>query len=398
MTETRLPPARITLETAAQTIRWAENGGLSAEDAAGSSWRTGVHPDGIDRHLDEWRVCVASINEHAPRTLKSDASLAVQAGSPIDGGSNEGPDRDPLPRQRCNAIADVIQSAVEISPQDLVTRRAVTGHGMAAESVAWTRQPSVKCRFRAPLHLLVAHERGERHDGETFVEGLPRSKLRTFARKLTFVPAGHEYHEWTEPCTRTSLMYFYFDPAKLKIHSEPGMASLSLGPRLFFENATLWDTAVKLKTLVESPASVDRFYFEALGIVLVHELVRLNRGIPSIESQVQGGLAKWAQQIVSAYIEEHLAERLPIAALARLVRLSPYHFCKVFKQSFGIPPHRYQINRRIERAKLLLAEPAVSITDIGLAMGFASSSAFATAFRKATGLAPIAYRREFGGL
>jgi AraC-like DNA-binding protein len=42
--------------------------------------------------------------------------------------------------------------------------------------------------------------------------------------------------------------------------------------------------------------------------------------------------------------------------------LSPYHFCKVFKQSFGIPPHRYQINRRIERAKPLLAKTGRSTT------------------------------------
>jgi AraC family transcriptional regulator len=271
----------------------------------------------------------------------------------------------------------------------------MTGHGMTAESVQCTSQGNVNCRFRAPMHLLVAHERGERHDGETFVEGLPSSKykLRTFARELTFVPAGHEYHEWIEPRARTSLMYFYFDPAKLKIHSELRIASLSLVPRLFFENAMLWDTAVKLKSLVESPASVDRLYFEALGILLMHELVWLNSAIPSIESQVRGGLAKWAQRIVSAYIEEHLAKQLPITALARLVRLSPYHFCKVFKQSFGIPPHRYQINRRIERAKQLLAAPGISVTDIGLAMGFSSSSAFATAFRKATGLTPLAYRR-----
>jgi len=331
-------------------------------------------------------VLSAPFVEHSSRTLEP--SLRVKACSPIDGRSNEPADRVPPHRLPCYATPDVIHPAVEISPSDFVTRWAVTGHGMAAESVQCTSQGSVSCRFRAPMHLLVAHERGERHDGETFVEGLPRSKLRTFARKLTFVPAGHEYNEWTKPRTRTSLMYFYFDPARLE-----NIANLSLIPRLFFENSTLWDTAVKLKSLVERPAPVDWPYFEALGNVLVCELVRLNRGIPSIESQVRGGLAKCAQQIVSGYIEEHLAERLPIIALARLVRLSPYHFCKVFKQSFGIPPNRYQINRRIERAKPLLAESTVSVTDIGLAMGFSSPSAFATAFRKATGLTPIAYRR-----
>jgi AraC family transcriptional regulator len=319
--------------------------------------------------------------------------LPVKGCSPIDDGGNGPADRAPPHRLPCYATPHLIHPAVEISPPDFVTRWAVTGHGMAAESVQCTSQGNVNCRFRAPMHLLVAHERGERHDGETFVEGLPTSKPGTFARKLTFVPAGHEYHELIKPRTRASLMYFYFDPAKLKIHSELCIANLSLVPRLFFENAMLWDTAVKLKSLVERPASVDRLYFETLGILLMYELVCLNSGIRSNESEVRGGLANWAQQIVSAYIEERLAERLPITALARLVRLSPYHFCKAFKQSFGIPPHRYQINRRIDRAKSLLAEPAVSVTDIGLAMGFCSPSAFATAFRKATGLTPIAYRR-----
>jgi AraC family transcriptional regulator len=60
------------------------------------------------------------------------------------------------------------------------------------------------------------YEKGVRRDGETFVEGLPRSTLRNLERKLTFVPAGHEYHEWHEPQGRTMrLMHFYFDPSHL---------------------------------------------------------------------------------------------------------------------------------------------------------------------------------------
>jgi AraC family transcriptional regulator len=55
---------------------------------------------------------------------------------------------------------------------------------MTAETVQSTSQANVKYRFRAPMHLLVAYEEGERSDGETFVEGLPRSTLRNFARKL----------------------------------------------------------------------------------------------------------------------------------------------------------------------------------------------------------------------
>src|SRR5438309_964504 len=77
--------------------------------------------------------------------------------------------------------------------------RAVTSHGVAGEIVQAVRRDKVEHRFRAPVHLLAVCERGVRRDGETFVEGLPRSSLRDLRRKLTFVPAGHEFHEWQDP-------------------------------------------------------------------------------------------------------------------------------------------------------------------------------------------------------
>ena len=94
------------------------------------------------------------------------------------------------------SIPEVVSHpAVEISPPDVVTRRSLTGHGMTAESVNYTGPDTVIHQFRAPQHLLVAYEQGERTSGETFVEGAPSSRLRNVARRLTFVPAGYEYRE-----------------------------------------------------------------------------------------------------------------------------------------------------------------------------------------------------------
>jgi AraC family transcriptional regulator len=124
------------------------------------------------------------------------------------------------------------------------------------------------------------------------------------------------------------------------------------------------------------------------------ELVRLNVATQRIDAPVRGGLAGWQQRIVTAYVEEHLAEHIPLATLARLVRLSPYYFCWAFKQSFGLPPHRYHNKRRIEEAKMLLAKPAPSVTDIGLTLGYRETSSFTTAFRRAIGLTTTAYHRS----
>jgi len=127
--------------------------------------------------------------------------------------------------------------------------------------------------------------------------------------------------------------------------------------------------------------------------VLAHELLRLQQGSAPAKQLVRGGLAAWQQRMVTTYIEEHLAEPILLATLAGLAGLSTYHFCRAFKQSFGIPPHRYHTSRRIDRAKALLAKPAPSVTKIGLTVGYSETSSFTAAFRKATGLTPTAYHR-----
>jgi AraC-like DNA-binding protein len=151
-----------------------------------------------------------------------------------------------------------------------------------------------------------------------------------------------------------------------------------------------------MTALIESAGSDHRLYVQALGVVLAHELVRFNTGKSSVEPQVSGGLAAWQQRTVVAYIEDHLAEPISLATLAQLVRLSPNHFCRTFKQSFGMPAHRYHNSRRIERAKTLLAEPAPSVTDIGFTVGFSQTSSFTNTFRKVTGMTPTAYCRSLG--
>ena len=219
--------------------------------------------------------------------------------------------------------------------------------------------------------------------------------MRDLKKKLTFVPAGHEYHERQEPRISSRVVYFYFDPAKMPTLPQADAASTPLSPRLFFEDATLWDTAVKLRQQIESAGSDNRLYVEALGLVLAHELVRLNAGIRPVEAPVRGGLAGWQQRIVTSYIEEHLSEQIPLATLARLVRLSPHSFLSRRSSNlFGMPPHRYHNSRRIEQAKTLLAKPEFSVTDIGLTVGFSQTSSFTAAFRKAMGFTPTGYHRN----
>jgi AraC family transcriptional regulator len=292
--------------------------------------------------------------------------------------------------------AKPISPQVAVTPSDAVRRQAAMGRGVAVELVHAASRKRIELRYRGTSHLLVSYAHGLRRDGETFVDRLPPSSLKNIARRFTFVPAGHDYFEWHQLHASGCLLFAHLDP------SAPGapsaMASSSgLAPRLFFHDATLWSTVNKLMGLgAGEGAGGQTPYLEVLGLVLMHELLRgSGTMIPAgAEPPARGGLAAWQQRVVAAYIEDHLAESIPLATLAGLARLSPYHFSRAFKQSFGAPPHRYHTRRRIERAKTMLEEQAVSVTDIGLTLGFSETSSFTAAFRKTTGLTPSRYHRS----
>jgi AraC family transcriptional regulator len=121
----------------------------------------------------------------------------------------------------------------------------------------------------------------------------------------------------------------------------------------------------------------NRMYAEALGGLLAHQLARLQGEIPAPGPPPanRGGLAGWQRKRIMDFMEAHLAEDISLNVLADLVRLSPYHFLRSFKQSFGEPPYRYWMGRRIARAKALLANSRASITEIAFDVGFSGTSA-----------------------
>jgi len=81
-------------------------------------------------------------------------------------------------------------------------------------------------------------------------------------------------------------------------------------------------------------------------------------------------------------------EEWPVERLARVSGVSEAHFARSFKQAFGVPPHRYLLTRRIERATALLRDTELSITEIAFQTGWGSLGTFGRTFRDITGESP----------
>jgi len=283
---------------------------------------------------------------------------------------------------------------VAVSPPAIVQRHGVQWDLVQVEQMELIRHASFDYEFKGPRHLLIASERAERYDGETLIDGLPRSNRREWNRRMTFIPAGHRFYGWQKPRSLLRCTFIHVDPLSSLLCSELRFAELDFRPRLFFFDADVWATALKLKAQLQYPCRSQKAYVEALGIALAHELTRLNEAGSALASETRGGLPGWQQKKVAQYIGEHLANEISLLSLAQLVQLSPFHFSRAFKQSFGMPPHRYLTWQRIERAKALLGERKLSVTEIGLDVGFSETSSFTAAFRKLTGETPTAYRRS----
>ena len=133
---------------------------------------------------------------------------------------------------------------------------------------------------------------------------------------------------------------------------------------------------------------------------LVFELARLllRRHSPASGAArvtPSGGLTRRQGRRVLDYIEENLSRPLKLAELARVADLSLHHFAHVFKQTLRLSPHRYVMERRLERARQLLRTSNASLVDIGISTGFYSQSHFTSTFRRMVGATPAEFQRCF---
>ncbi|WP_251106816.1 helix-turn-helix domain-containing protein [Alloacidobacterium dinghuense] len=106
-----------------------------------------------------------------------------------------------------------------------------------------------------------------------------------------------------------------------------------------------------------------------------------------------GGLGPTRERRVRSYIEENLDRSLGLEDLADIAGVSPNYFVSLFRQSVGMTPHRFVLQRRIAHARKLLANLSLSLVAIAFRCGFADQSQFTTTFRKFVGLTPGQYRR-----
>lgn len=174
-------------------------------------------------------------------------------------------------------------------------------------------------------------------------------------------------------------------------------AHVELADRFQLRDPQIEHIGWALKADIEAGCPGGRLFRESLGTALAARLLQRHnvRSLPMRD--FKGGMSSVKLKQLLAHIEDNLESDLSLAEIADVAGLSVSHLKTLFRQSTGVPVHQYVLRRRVERAKALLRDRDLSITQIAFATGFAHQSHLARHMRKLLGITPATIRKQVDG-
>ncbi|MFK0161597.1 helix-turn-helix domain-containing protein [Rhizobium sp. NPDC090279] len=244
---------------------------------------------------------------------------------------------------------------------------------------------------RDPRLFILLEQRGA---GTTNVRPSPRARGQRQdydSGRISYIPAGMEL--WVDMAgvefVRHLDIHFNAEIVGQRLMENIDQALLDR-PQLHFNDQRVMALAELIAAECESPEPLHDLYGDGLTLSLLIDVLRLRGTQPRKRS----GLATWQLRRAVDYIEEHCTRAIRLEELATLTGLSQSHFSHAFKASTGLPPHQWQTQARLERAKQLLLNSEMPLTTVAVETGFADQAHFTRVFRKSVGAAPASWKRS----
>jgi AraC family transcriptional regulator len=156
---------------------------------------------------------------------------------------------------------------------------------------------------------------------------------------------------------------------------------------------TLHSLGLALLPGLRNPHTSSQLFVDQIGLaILAHAAHRYGR-VRAKETSIRGGLAPWQIRRATEFLEANLQGNTSLHSVAAECELSVSHFARAFRKTFGRPPYRWLIERRVDMAKTYLLHSNLPLADIALRCGFADQSALNKSFRRLLKQSPGEWRR-----
>jgi len=164
-------------------------------------------------------------------------------------------------------------------------------------------------------------------------------------------------------------------------------------PQQVMGDPILYHLGASLSALLEHPEENNSLLADHIALSLQSHLYQTYSATPASSRRARGGLAPWQESHAKEAMDANLNKEMDIAQLASECGLSTSRFARAFRQSTGCPPHRWLLQRRIERARDLLLNSDKTLVEIAKACGFSDQSHLTRAFGQIVGTSPGLWRR-----
>ena len=184
----------------------------------------------------------------------------------------------------------------------------------------------------------------------------------SFAGSFTFV-SGDRVQEWLWSNNVELIMVEFSQKLLAKVALEGfdlDSNKIELIDRFLISDPLLQQIVLAIYRESQADLALDRLYFESLQNTFLLHILRYHCHREIIEPSISGGLTKLQLQEVIDYVNSNLARNISLAELANIIKVSPPHFGRLFKQTMKITPHQYVMQCRIRRAKKLLREEKIT--------------------------------------
>lgn len=289
--------------------------------------------------------------------------------------------------QRCRPADAEMARVLKTKPLNIVSGRDTSSGGIAHWKHGALHDVVQPMADHVIMTYIDTMQPLERRNGRLVVTGMARPGA------VTTIPAGTS-SRW-DIAGDVDVVQLYLPQATIeRVVAEADKAS----PAELLERTGHPDpiTSRLLATAAEAldgTTTLDAMFRQQLTDLLATRLLAAHAGMPVAPQPVSGGLPPRILRRALERLRSESDADVSLGALAADAGLSRFHFCRAFKESTGMPPHAWLRHYRLEQAKAMLRDPSMSVIAVAVALGYASQTAFAAAFKKLTGQSPSEFRR-----
>jgi AraC family transcriptional regulator len=308
--------------------------------------------------------------------------------------------RDPL-QEDPSAASEARQSGVSVAEgrpdAEMARVLGTTPFHMALDSSGggiahWKHEPLHDVVAPMAHHVIMAYngmmQRMERRSGRSVAIGTFRPGV------VIIIPEGSS-SRWDIP-KPVDVVQLYLPHTTLeRVAREADTATpIDLLERTAHPDPITSRLLLSAADALEGNGALDTLFRQQLTDLLATRLLAAHSGLPTPSQPTMGGLSPKVLLRAIERLRSNSEADVSLAALASEAGLSRFHFCRAFKESTGLSPHAWLRQHRLEQAMNMLRDTDESVVSVAAALGYASQTAFAAAFRKLTGETPSDWRRR----